>query len=354
MPSLAKTYLSPLLRTLALPLFALLHVLFTLLSLLLRTYQALTTPLAEADTPLNAPPKHIGLVLVPTVQAKGKGGRWRTERERLVESLKEVVGWAAERGVQEVSVWDGQGLTQSALPSLLRTLSSPTLPPSPPTSPPLPPTQDTDPFSDTYAPASESHSSPSHSITPISPISDSPRRIETKLGSSVTSLTVRPNTSGQEVTVHFLPPSSASPTIASLARGYASGQVAVQDIDVKRVDEDVKEHLHFINYPDLLIVHHLSPPSVWTSLLPRRAPELWGYPFWALRITEIYQPPTPIPLLQRLNPLIRALRSSSLPFIRKVGYGLSVPPSPAQGVMSKEEWDGAMRAWLKVEQRLGR
>lgn len=66
------------------------------------------------------------------------------------------------------------------------------------------------------------------------------------------------------------------------------------------------------------------------------------------------QHPTPIPLLHNLTPLIQSLRTSSLPFIRKLGYTISTPPSPPQGVLSRDEWDGAMNAWSNVEQRLGR
>ncbi|OWZ29521.1 hypothetical protein C356_06123 [Cryptococcus neoformans c45] len=345
------------------PLFILLHLTFSVFSLLLRIYQALTTPLSSTiDIEHVLPPKHIGLVLVPNLRSgggvRGRAGgvsgkeRRKREREGLVVSVRKVVEWAGERGVAEVSVWDGQGLTQSALPTLIRTLSSTsTLPPSPPLSPPTEPSQDTSSLPAESAKSNERLErrepviSPAHTRRPSSQLI---------VGAGVTSITVWPGGNGREMTIHLLPPSSSAPAIASLARSYVAEQVPLEDITVKRVDEDMKQHLHFINHPDLLIIHQLSPPPFYSALLPRRAPELWGYPFWALRITEIYQHPTPIPFLHHLTLLITALRTSAFPFVRKIGHSISIPDRPAEEVLSRDEWDGAMRAWVKVEQRLGR
>ncbi|WVQ76447.1 hypothetical protein IAR50_006114 [Cryptococcus sp. DSM 104548] len=351
--------LRPILSILLYPLFLLLHLTFTLTSLSLRIYQSLTTPVPHTiDIEHVTPPRHVGLVLVPSAPGlslglAGKSGgmgraeRRRREREGLVESVKRVVQWAGERGVAEISVWDGQGLTQSALPTLLRTLAtSSSLPLSPPTSPPSRPTQDASPFS-----------------RPSSPSPSPPKRTEA-LGGGVTSITVWPSfakgdpkkTGGsrKELVVHFVPPSSGALGVVNLAKEYVRDEVELEDVTVRKVDEDMKKQLHFRDYPDLLVIHHLTPPPVYATLLPRRAPELWGYPFWALRITEIYQPPTPIPFLHHLNPLINTLRNSSFPFIRKMGNAISEPGKPAGNALSRDEWDGAMRAWVKVEQRLGK
>lgn len=103
------------------PLFILLHLTFSVFSLLLRIYQALTTPLSSTiDIEHVLPPKHIGLVLVPNLRSgggvRGRAGgvsgkeRRKREREGLVVSVRKVVEWAGERGVAEVSVWDGQGI----------------------------------------------------------------------------------------------------------------------------------------------------------------------------------------------------------------------------------------------------
>ncbi|ODO01875.1 hypothetical protein L198_02603 [Cryptococcus wingfieldii CBS 7118] len=358
MPSLFR----PIFAILLYPLFLLLHLTFTLSSLSLRIFQSLTTPVPHTiDIEHVSPPRHVALVLVPSALGLnvglggGKGGRSgraerrRKEREGLVESVKRVVQWAGERGVAELSIWDGQGLTQAALPTLLRTLSTTSIPPSPPTSPSPSsrPTQDASPFS-----------------RPSSPSPSPPKRTET-LGGGVTSITVWPSFgkgdskkaaggSRKELVVHFVPPSSGAVGVVNLTKQYVKGKVEVEEVTVKKVDEDIKKQLHFREYPDLLVVHHLTPPPFYATLLPRRAPELWGYPFWALRITEIYQPPTPMPFLHYLSLLIKTLRNSSLPSIRKVGNAIGEPGKPAGSALSRDEWDGAMRAWVKVEQRLGK
>ncbi|ODN75832.1 hypothetical protein L202_05828 [Cryptococcus amylolentus CBS 6039] len=360
MPSLFR----PILAILLYPLFLLLHLTFTLTSLSLRIFQSLTTPVPHTiDIEHVSPPRHVALVLVPSAPGQnvglgGKGGasgraeRRRKEREGLVESGKRVVQWAGERGVAELSIWDGQGLTQAALPTLLRTLTTASsLPPSPPTSPSSKPTQDASPFS-----------------RPSSPSPSPPKRTET-LGGGVTSITVWPSFFGKgdskkaqagaggsrkELVVHFVPPSSGAVGVVNLTKQYVKGKVEVEEVTVNKVDEDMKKQLHFRDYPDLLVIHHLTPPPFYATLLPRRAPELWGYPFWALRITEIYQHPTPMPFLHYLSFFITTLRNSSLPSIRKVGNAIGEPGKPAGNALSRDEWDGAMRAWVKVEQRLGK
>ncbi|WVO12725.1 hypothetical protein L204_100333 [Cryptococcus depauperatus] len=332
--------LSRILARIGIPLLVFLHVIFSLFSLSLRIFQAFTTPTSQTvDIEHVQPPQHVGLVLVPSNR---RGEARKKERDGLVESVKRTVEWASARGIKEISVWDGQGLIQSVLPTLIRTLATSTnLPPSPPDSPRLKPVQGS------KAEALVENKAHKRQLSE-----------KTLLGAGVTSITVWSTVTEQQQTkellVHLMPPSSTVLAIAGLAKSYAACHLPIQDANVSKVDEDMKKHLHFQNYPDLLIVHHLSPLSPWASLLPRRAPELWGYPFWALRITEIYQPSTPIPVLHHFTSFINIFRASSLPFLRKMGYKISAPPSPAESALSREEWDGAMRAWIKVEQRLGR
>ncbi|WVW81598.1 hypothetical protein I302_103593 [Kwoniella bestiolae CBS 10118] len=354
-PTRTISLLLQLLRILSYPFFILLHLLFIASSLLLRTYETFTSKssLAE-DTDQErrqaAPPRHLALILVPSKT------RRKDEKAALVESILRAIEWSGEWGVGELSLWDGQGLTQSVLPSLMKTLSlniSKThqnhLPISPPSTPPNGPTQDMSPEEE-------------------GPVSPSPRRAGGKslvrklesvgVGDEVRSVTIHPGTSSnRSLKLHFLPPSASSEIIVNLTKRYIERKKDVGQIDVKSVDRDIREQLHFTSDPDLLLIHHLSRPSLLGSLLPRSPPELWGYPFWSLRITEIYQYPSPLPLLHHLSPLITSFRSSSLPFLRKLGYSISVPPnihSDGHGILHREEWNGAMGAWSKVEQRLGK
>ncbi|WVQ93876.1 hypothetical protein IAU59_000954 [Kwoniella sp. CBS 9459] len=420
------------LALLAYPFFILLHLTFIISSVVLRTYQALSAGNPEANSYSDSdkvtethstqaeathtekylqrsPPKHIGLVLVPSPRTSKSsiqhdGGQRQRQRRSEVEALKltvlRVIEWAQERGggVDEISVWDGQGLTQSAVPELLHTLTSSSngLPPSPPDSSPstphLLPTQD-GPVEDSLPSMSDpSLSSPTQEQNgPVISHTSKTRKLgQSKLGASnfdqvddklggVTSITLlRPSSSGKSfsnsnsssspLTIHFLPPTGSSSIITTLTRQYASASLASQqspEIDVKRVDADIRRRLQFHADPDIILIHQLRTPGFWSRILPRRAPELWGYPFWNLRITEIYQYSTPIPFPSPLRTLIQTLRSSSLPSLRKLGYSASIPPclpsSEPQAhahtgamVLDRIEWEGALDAWGKVEQRLGR
>lgn len=98
------------------------------------------------------------------------------------------------------------------------------------------------------------------------------------------------------------------------------------------------------------MIHHLSPPGFWRGLLPRPAPELWGFPAWALRITEIYTHPPTLPLY---IPFIGSLlHNSPLPILRKLGA--QFPDQVTAGVLDAHAWEGAQAAWEKVEQRRGK
>ena len=79
------------------------------------------------------------------------------------------------------------------------------------------------------------------------------------------------------------------------------------------------------------------------------------------------QHPPPLPFLPQLQAMVQRLRRSRLPALKKVGYLFPLPVSSQSptdeslgkgggmtGVLRRQEWDGAMRAWEGVEQRLGR
>ncbi|WVQ64618.1 uncharacterized protein L199_002785 [Kwoniella botswanensis] len=354
--------LSLLLRIISYPLFILLHLSFIVSSILLRTYETFTSQSTSSDQipteGQGTPPKHLALILVPSKTHR------QDEKSALVKSILRGIERSGEWGVEELSIWDGHGLIQSVLPNLMKTLSlnitqhnHNKLPPSPPSTPPNEPTQDM--TSDEY-----------EEEMPVSP---SPQRKQGKslvretraglvsvpgLGDEVRSVTIYPGpSSNRSLKIHFLPPSASDEVIINLTKRYVERKKDVSEITVRNVDRDIKEQLHFTSGPDLLLIHHLSPPSIWKSYLPRSPPELWGYPFWSLRITEIYQYPSPLPLLHHLNPLILSFRSSSLPFLRKLGYSIALPVninSDGYGILHREEWNGAMEAWSKVEQRLGK
>lgn len=97
----------------AYPILALLHLLFTITSLIVRIGESLTSSrtLARAAKP----PGHIALVLsdrsdVETTRStRTKRDENAGERRAVVESIRRVVEWADYAGTDEVSVWDRRG-----------------------------------------------------------------------------------------------------------------------------------------------------------------------------------------------------------------------------------------------------
>lgn len=56
-----------------------------------------------------------------------------------------------------------------------------------------------------------------------------------------------------------------------------------------------------------------------------------------------------------LAPLVHRLRASTLPALVKIGFAMPlVNRDKVRGALRREEWDGAMAALCKVEQRLGK
>ncbi|KAI9636029.1 uncharacterized protein MKK02DRAFT_33320 [Dioszegia hungarica] len=361
----------------ALPFLTLLHVFFTLSSLFLRTYELLTNPETDLDhdelssssstrsparRELSSPPKHIGMVILApsrprhTSRGRTSATTWNAkEKSRVVECVLNLVELAAEEGVVELSVYERSGLLASAKDEIMAELLY--LPLSPP--------------------ASEPRTSSGFG-TPGEELHEVDDRVGKAMGSSggtdqVTTLTVFPSSNyhagatdsaskTRRLTIHLIPP-SASEVVATVTNNLVKTSVRAEDITPSMLDEGVRAALHFSRDPDLLIVHTLVEPVGWKSWLPRPAPELGGYPFWTLRISEIYHHPPPLPLLSLFKPLLHLARTSTLPFLRKLGKLVPSPPHirnemldlyEGDGRIGREEWEGAMRAWRAVEQRLGR
>ncbi|KAL1408696.1 hypothetical protein Q8F55_005509 [Vanrija albida] len=300
------------LRFLLYPFLVLLHVAFTLSSIVLRIFQANPTP---PDELTKDPPQHAALIFVPGATKSAESRR--LVAERYIESVRRAVQWAGEWGVGTISVWDGEGLGIKHHSVITTSLLH--LPPSPPSStPPSPPLG-------------------------IEEIED--------LGENTVKAAVYVDTDAgsRRVEILFLAP-SATDTLTRVTRQYARGGVAPSDVTQVHLDHDVKADLGLPSDPDLVIIHHLSPPGFIRGLLPRPAPELWGYPAWTLRLSEIYTHPPTLPLY--LMTLGELLQNSPLPVLRKLGT--LFPSADSKGVLSVDAWEGAQGAWEKVEQRRGK
>lgn len=115
-------------RFLLSPLLILLHVSFTLSSIVLRALQ--TRPDSPRELSKQAP-EHVALILVDN-----GGEAQQLIVERLVESVRRAILWSAEWGVRDLSVWDTAGLSVRFHSAVTHSLLN--LPPSPPSSNPSP------------------------------------------------------------------------------------------------------------------------------------------------------------------------------------------------------------------------
>ena len=91
------------------PVLFLLHLLFTISSLFLRIYEAITDR-PDTSTPVKttSPPRHVALVLAGS--ASGNKARPAAGRGAVIESVRRVVNLAGSEGVTELSVWDANGV----------------------------------------------------------------------------------------------------------------------------------------------------------------------------------------------------------------------------------------------------
>ena len=100
-------------RVVALPLLVLLHVVFSLFSLVLRITQSVSkTGAIIRQVPA---PRHVALSLPSSSHRRGTGRAREKlsvtlrERRALLETLKRTVRWAGEDGIKELSVYTDLG-----------------------------------------------------------------------------------------------------------------------------------------------------------------------------------------------------------------------------------------------------
>ena len=96
-------------RVVALPLLVLLHLVFSLVSLVLRVSQSVLRRGTVIRRGSN--PRHIALSLPSRSRKIGeRSANSLKERRALLETLKRTVRWAGEDGVRELSVYTDLGM----------------------------------------------------------------------------------------------------------------------------------------------------------------------------------------------------------------------------------------------------
>jgi hypothetical protein len=239
-------------RILLFPLLVILHLLFVTLSLILRIYQYLTqTP--DALILNTNPPKHVALVLKSTSRCSRR--QRKLETLALEESIRRVITWAGQSGVEELSVYNGDGeywiypfiprlmsigLMKACRDNLIREITR--LPISPPSSgASSPPRQrglsdatnvDTDIESIT-----DGKTKPGEEVISLSTFSH-----DSELSSLCLNITLMRLCSGsgssKPLLIHLLPSNSSSSLIPNLTRSYTA--LSPTQITQQRIATDVK------------------------------------------------------------------------------------------------------------------
>jgi len=257
---------------LAYPFLALLHAIYSLVIASISLFRHLTrrTPSALKATRRRIP-RHLAILFVPDAEFDE-----RTIEHCIIESIQNSISWCQQVGIQELSVYDAEGIILNNV-GLLRNIATPDAlskdsevdrrrihyPPTPPLS--------------DYA---ESR--------PLSPQDDS---LEHKPFLTL-HISPRKNASNknQPLTLHVLTRESSKPSIAAITRSIArsarrNSKLAVKDT-FKLSINNLESHLEGKNGltpPDFMIIQPVHPSKYHRSPI-----ELHGYPPWQIRLTEIY------------------------------------------------------------------
>ncbi|EIW67905.1 hypothetical protein TREMEDRAFT_57391 [Tremella mesenterica DSM 1558] len=303
--------------------------------------------------------KHVAFVFyTPAEVQKVVDMRWESfklalKREKvLVECVRRAITWSAEEGVEEVSFHTGSDMGP-VIRVITREMTA--LPPSPPASGSSTPRKRPISFSDDKWLKSQDQDQ--NSQPPVISLTVCPPIFKQGHASHDNINTEEDRNTGcdRRLVVHVLNP-GVDRIWGEVTTELSKSVTTSSDVDQERLDQCIRERIPMSD-PDLLILHPITPVSTWKALFPIPAPELRGYPFWFLRITEIYQHPTSLPfhIPTPLVSLLRQARDSALPAVQKIARRIPLPPPPEeQGVIQRDEWEGALRAYRNVEQRLGR
>ncbi|PAV21945.1 hypothetical protein PNOK_0190200 [Pyrrhoderma noxium] len=255
---------------------ALLHIIQTvwtcLISLLYYPFVPNPRPLVASRLKL---PSKLGLILADTHENPSE-----EEIRNVINNVVLTVKWCKEAGIPNLSVYDRYG-TGSKYSKRIKTALN----------------HEAFKVTESRSLSTRGRRAPSTTLTInyTSDMSSSQKLISNK-HSSVKGVDIdqqdRPY-SYHQLTLSLLSYESSKPCMASLARSFTSEKNT--EISVSKIDKTIYDTLN-LQAPDLTIVH-----SIIRS--PLRAPglELYGFPPWLLKLTEIYYDDRPS--------LLRAWRS---------------------------------------------
>ncbi|KAA1471537.1 hypothetical protein DENSPDRAFT_837548 [Dentipellis sp. KUC8613] len=319
----------------------LIHVLYSLVLVLLylrRRVASRPRPLAARR---NKIPAVLGLLLVYDEE--------KICTEDLVDSLMQcaegAAAWCRAVGVKQLIVYDRQGILRTPsvrarlqLPGPIHDntlLSDNSYPITPPLSDdPDSPTPPLSGASDTETVVASGLSGAENSTVKL-------RRQSSSRHGSQRSRASRKGSVNQEPTLsfHFISRDSGKPAIAAAATTLRRNETFLKSADQEYGDlfqltvsdlQDLVEGDHGFPPPDLMVVHHLSPSK------RRRTPlELYGFPPWQIRLSEIYH-----------NDLV----GFKWPFLSFITRRVQKPYS----VFTERDFCAALDLYAGAEMRLGK
>ncbi|THH16811.1 hypothetical protein EW146_g3880 [Bondarzewia mesenterica] len=278
----------------------LIHVFYSLviaLSSIRSRSQRLPLPLAAARTKF---PTHLALVLTHVDETEHESHE--DLEEALIECVRRAATWCQACGISRLTVYDRQGVLGECSELMEKYLSPPAMKSKEkgtangiayPLTPPL--SDDSD--SSIISPLDDSLQEGLRVVTihPTGRTHEKRRLSRTKSGTKRRRSPCEGKSPQLKAfTLHIVSRDSGKPAIASVAnsllRSTSRTRVGkpdpVRSESFKLTIDDLQYKLegeHGFAPPDLMIVHHVTPPKL------RRIPlELYGFPPWQIRLTEIH------------------------------------------------------------------
>ncbi|KAF7320391.1 DUF2235 domain-containing protein [Mycena kentingensis (nom. inval.)] len=298
----------------------LVHLVYTFVSLIAELWSKLRAP---PPLPLRATrrrlPQHLGILFVHASNSQ-------LARECLQECIQRAVGWSRAVGVEKLTLYDDAGLLEECADDISERLYASCGSPDEsveseveyPLTPPLSDCSDSRPLSP------EASMPPSATTIQLPP---SIRKRNSRFG--LKTRRSREQISQRPVTLCIASRRSGKPAIAAAATTLAQKRafgapdttLSVQTLD------GLLEGPNSVSAPDFMIVHHLNSTP--------QPLELYGFPPWQIRLTEIHYKP----------------RSG---LIARLGGLLRTRPKNAPNVLSEEDFRAALDDFAGAEMRFGR
>ncbi|KAF8213090.1 hypothetical protein K438DRAFT_1803389 [Mycena galopus ATCC 62051] len=283
------------------------------------------TPPLPLDVTRRRTPNHLALLLV-----LDSAHDPASTRDSVLETASRVVGWCRSAGIEKLTLYDSEGVLADCADQISQRVSV---------------------VGDLNGYDSSSGSDIEYPLTPPSsdcsdsrPLSPEERfqkdtsviivRIPGAMREKTSKYGLKKRHSKQNkflstpLTLCIASRQSSKPAIATAATLLARGQAKEPELTVERLNTIIEGHS--LSDPDFMIVHHLRPSD---GLPPPL--ELYGFPPWQIRLTEIHHSWRQRPFLERWN-------------------FKSPPPENAPQSLTEIDFRAALDEYARAEMRFGK